>query len=89
MSVSASGDVSPAGRVDASHAQGVQVGDRNTQHNHFYGGRRPVVWPHRVGVVPVLADHRQWRPVDDELAAVAAGETVVVCQVVAGSGWGG
>jgi hypothetical protein len=84
--VSASGDVSPAGRVDASHVQGVQVGARNIQHNHFYGGRRPVVWPHRVGVVPVLADHRQWRPVDDELAAVAAGETVVVCQVVAGLG---
>lgn len=74
------------GVEDTSHAQGVQIGDGNVQNNYFYGGRRSVMWPHRVGVVPMLADHHQWRPVDDELAAAAAGETVVVCQVVAGLG---
>ncbi|MEV4693540.1 FxSxx-COOH system tetratricopeptide repeat protein [Micromonospora echinospora] len=72
-------------RVDASHARGLQVGDGNTQHNHFYD-RRKVSWPHQVGVVPVLADRRQRRPADDALAAATVGETVVVCQVLAGLG---
>ncbi|MFD0522894.1 NB-ARC domain-containing protein [Paractinoplanes durhamensis] len=51
------------------------------------GGREGVSWPHRVGAVPRLAVRRQKRPADDLLAAaVAAGGTAVVCQVLAGMG---
>ncbi|MEV6301864.1 tetratricopeptide repeat protein [Actinoplanes sp. NPDC051861] len=67
------------------HAEGVQVGDRNTQHNYF-GQRGPVTWPRRVGVVPRAAHGRQPRPADRDLAGVGAGGTAVVCQVVAGLG---
>ncbi|MDG4763308.1 FxSxx-COOH system tetratricopeptide repeat protein [Solwaraspora sp. WMMD406] len=82
--MSADGDGRAGDQVDASHARGLQVGDGNTQHNHFYG--RQVSWPHRVGVVPVLADRRQHRPADEALAAAGSGGTVVVCQVLAGLG---
>jgi hypothetical protein len=72
--------------LDARQARGLQVGDRNTQTNYFFG-RAQVDWPHQVGVVPPLADCRQERPADDELATVVAGaEAVVVCQVLAGLG---
>jgi hypothetical protein len=70
--------------VDASRAEGVQVGDHNVQHNYF-GRRREVAWPCRVGVVPPPAVGRQSRPADHDLAA-GAGGTAVVCQVVAGLG---
>ena len=61
ITVNARGD-NPAGdRVDASHAQGLQVGDGNTQHNHFYA-RREVSWPHQIGVIPALADLTWYLP---------------------------
>ncbi|MFC4149861.1 DnaJ C-terminal domain-containing protein [Micromonospora mangrovi] len=67
-------------------ARGVQIGDHNTQHNHF-AGRTPVSWPHRVGLVPGLADQRLDRLADQDLAAALTGEqTVMVCQVLAGLG---
>jgi hypothetical protein len=50
-------------------------------------GRPPVTWPHRVGVVPLLADCRQQRPADRDLdAATGSGGAVVVCQVLSGMG---
>ncbi|HLL64507.1 MAG TPA: NB-ARC domain-containing protein [Micromonosporaceae bacterium] len=50
-------------------------------------GRAPIRWPHRVGVVPPLADCRQPRTVDTDLAAASAsGLPVVVCEVVTGLG---
>jgi hypothetical protein len=70
--------------IDARHAQGVQVGAGSVQHNYF-GGRLPVAWPCRVGVVPPLADCRQDRPADQALAA-ASGAGVGVGQVLSGLG---
>jgi hypothetical protein len=71
--------------ADVRWAKGVQVGARNIQHNYFTG-RMPVDWPHRVGVVPLLADGRQDRPADVDLATATAGAETVVCQVLAGLG---
>jgi hypothetical protein len=65
----------------------LQVGDGNVQHNVFSAPRREVQWPHRVGVVPPLADCRQLRQADHELDTVTmAGGTVLVCQVLSGLG---
>ncbi|MFC7535226.1 tetratricopeptide repeat protein [Actinoplanes sp. GCM10030250] len=72
-------------RLSPQHAEGVQIGDGNTQHNYF-GRRRPVTWPQRVGVVPRSAHGRQSRPADQDLADAGSGGTAVVCQVVAGLG---
>ncbi|PTA47471.1 tetratricopeptide repeat protein [Micromonospora sp. RP3T] len=80
------GDGLAGDRVDASHAQGLQIGEGNTQNNTFYfRGRREVSWPHQVGVVPPLADRRQRRQADKALTAGVAGGTVM-CQVLAGMG---
>ncbi|MFI5938135.1 tetratricopeptide repeat protein, partial [Actinoplanes sp. NPDC051494] len=74
------------GHVDARGGRGVQLGDGGTQHNYF-SNRAPVRWPHRVGVVPPLADCRQPRIGDTEVAAAStSGQAVVVCQVVTGLG---
>ncbi|MEV6301865.1 tetratricopeptide repeat protein [Actinoplanes sp. NPDC051861] len=75
----------PPDPVSLPHAAGVQAGSNNTQHNYF-GQRRAVTWPLRVGVVPRRAHGRQTRPADQSLADVGAGQTTVVCQVVAGLG---
>ena len=50
------------------------------------GGRAPVVWPCRVGVVPPLADCRQDRPADHALAEASGRGAVVVGQVLSGLG---
>jgi hypothetical protein len=51
------------------------------------GGRVPVSWPRRVGVVPGQAECFQRRGAADVLdAAIAAGGTAVLCQVLAGTG---
>jgi hypothetical protein len=70
--------------VNARHAKGVLIGDHGVQHNH-YSGRAAVSWPHRVGVVPLLADHRVDRPADRHLAAAGV-DTVVVCAGLGGVG---
>jgi len=45
----------PHPRSPARHAKGVQVGDGDVQ-NVYFTGRQVLGWPHRVGVVPALAD---------------------------------
>jgi NB-ARC domain-containing protein len=72
-------------RVD--NRQGVQVGSGNVQVN-VYAEAFSVRWPHRVGVIPLLADCFQerapeMRELDD---AVSAGRTAVVTQVLSGLG---
>lgn len=67
--------------------QGVQVGSGNVQVN-VYAEAPSVRWPHRVGVVPLLADCFQerapeMRGLDD---AVSAGRTAVLTQVLSGLG---
>jgi hypothetical protein len=69
--------------VEVIGSRGVQTGDHGVQHNHFYPVR-PITWPHRVGVVPPLADCRQDRAADRLL--IEANGTLVVCQVVTGGG---
>ncbi|MEU8319762.1 FxSxx-COOH system tetratricopeptide repeat protein [Nonomuraea sp. NPDC048881] len=64
--------------------QGWQVGDHNTQHNHFHS-RVAISWPHRVGGLPPLADRRLDRRADHDLSVAAAG-TALVCQVLSGLG---
>ncbi|XVV08561.1 tetratricopeptide repeat protein [Actinoplanes sp. CA-131856] len=73
--------------VDARGAFGVQIGDGGSQHNEYHLHPRQIEWPHRVGVVPPLADQRVDRPADRDLdTASTSGQTVVVCQVVTGLG---
>jgi nucleoside phosphorylase len=43
-------------------------------------------WPHRVGALPLLADCRQQRRVDRDLAAAVAASGAVACQVLTGLG---
>ena len=76
--------------VNARQAQGVQVGTGNTQHNYF-APRTSVSWPHRLGVVPLLADRRLERPADADLSAAVSAvvkteSTAVVCHVLTGLG---
>jgi hypothetical protein len=72
--------------VDVRHGQGVQIGAGGVQHN-FFAGRPPIAWPHRVGVVPTLADEYQDRRAGHELdRAVRAGETAMLTQVLSGLG---
>lgn len=67
-----------------------QIGDGNTQHNTFAVVRPPVSWPHQVGVLPRQADCFQDRQASGALdAAVADGGTVVLCQVLSGTGGAG
>ncbi|MET8147162.1 tetratricopeptide repeat protein [Actinoplanes sp. NPDC049668] len=70
----------PAQGLDVRIAQGWQVGDHNTQHNHFHG-LNAISWPHRIGALPPLADRRLDRQADHALAAAGAG-----CQVLSGLG---
>src|SRR4051794_16335164 len=54
--------------MDLRAAQGTQLGDHTTQVNQFgsfYAGRGPVSWPHRLGVVPGLAEGYQPRDLTD------------------------
>ncbi|WP_083401990.1 NB-ARC domain-containing protein, partial [Pseudofrankia sp. EUN1h] len=79
----------PAASVSGSSFTGptaLLVGS-GVQNNTFLMGSSQVTWPHRVGVVPRQADCFQHRaPVDQLATAVTAGETAVVCQVLAGMG---
>jgi tetratricopeptide (TPR) repeat protein len=53
----------------------------------YSGPRSPVVWPHRVGRIPDLADAYQHRKVADEVAsALSTANTVVTTQVLTGLG---
>ncbi|GAA5154649.1 FxSxx-COOH system tetratricopeptide repeat protein [Pseudonocardia eucalypti] len=73
--------------ADARNAQGVQVvlpGGSGVQHNYF-AGRRPVSWPHLVGVIPPRADGYQHRAVFTVLADNFRVRRVPV-QVIAGLG---
>jgi hypothetical protein len=74
--------------VDAGSAQGIQVGDGNTQYNTFHlSARSPVSWPHRIGRIPALADCRQPRPAEQDLAsALADGRWGGPGQVISGMG---
>ncbi|GAA4475368.1 FxSxx-COOH system tetratricopeptide repeat protein [Phytohabitans houttuyneae] len=63
----------------------MQVGDGTVQHNYF-AGRVPVSWPHRVGVVPALADGYQGRQALAELDRPPCGGTAVLTQVLSGFG---
>lgn len=87
-------DDDPAGApqghgVDARDSRGVQIvppGGSGVQHNYF-GGRRPVSWPHLVGVIPPRVDGFQDRAVAGVLdGATAPGGTAVLTQVVSGLG---
>ncbi|GIF48204.1 tetratricopeptide repeat protein [Asanoa ferruginea] len=78
-------------RVDARHAQGVQVnsGGGNTQINNFgTAGAAEVVWPVRVGGIPALASAFQYRsgPRTQIDTARRAGKNVVLTQVLSGGG---
>lgn len=80
------------GRQDLRAAQGVQIGDHNTQINVFGGtvtieAPVTVTWPVRVGAVPLLADCYQERDEAPSLSeAVEAGGTAVLTQVLSGLG---
>ncbi|GAA2352366.1 hypothetical protein Cme02nite_26180 [Catellatospora methionotrophica] len=75
--------------VDASSAQGQQIGESNTQHNHYYGTSPHVTWPLRVGVVPPLADCLQDRQAEQEALSEGSGKTTVLVQTRVLSGMGG
>jgi tetratricopeptide (TPR) repeat protein len=60
----------------------VLVGAGGVQHNYF-SGRTRISLPHRIGVVPEPAHHRQHRPVEDALQATVTG-TVGACVIVTG-----
>lgn len=77
----------PALPLDVREAAGVQVGAANTQHNYFCH-RMPAASGRKwVGVAPRPAEFLQERAVDAELdAALAAGGTAVLTQVLSGLG---
>jgi hypothetical protein len=66
--------------------QGVQVGDHNNQVNNFFiAPRVPVEWPHRVGVVPTLAEGWLFRVAEGGVGpGWAATETY--CHILCGLG---
>jgi tetratricopeptide (TPR) repeat protein len=77
---------------DLRWAQGVQIGNHNTQTNIFGGAVTftapvPVSWPVRVGAVPALADCYQDRDEASSLfEAVTAGDPPVTMHVLSGLG---
>jgi hypothetical protein len=74
--------------VDVGSAQGLQVGDGNTQYNTFHlSARSPVSWPRRIGRIPALADCRQRRPAEEDLvSALVDGRWGGSSQVISGMG---
>ncbi|WP_327010727.1 NB-ARC domain-containing protein [Dactylosporangium sp. NBC_01737] len=67
--------------VDARLSQGVQIGDHNTQINHYDTHRKvpSESWPRRVGILPGLADCFQTRTLVADLAdATDDGGTAVL-----------
>lgn len=73
--------------VDARGAQGVQVGEHNTQVVHVHAEARSVDWPHQVGSVPLLADSYQQRERKSAwLDDVGTNATVMLTQVLSGLG---
>jgi hypothetical protein len=85
-----------AGESGGVHGNlGVQIGDHNVQHNVFNLAPTLVVWPVRVGVPPLVADHYRDRAEGRQLSeALASGEAAVLvgARPVAGvvvSGLGG
>ncbi len=81
VAASAPGAVAVAGSVG---------GSINTTVNNNYAGRPPVSWPHRIGVVPALAQGYQHRAEAQGLHLAldneGPGRTVVLTQVLAGMG---
>jgi hypothetical protein len=58
----------------------INYGVVGTVHGPVTLAPRPLVaWPHRVGLPPLLADCRQRRRPDLELASITLGSTVVLC----------
>ncbi len=72
--------------IDAAHGQGQQIGDRNTQHNHYYSPVARTTWPLRVGVVPPLADCLQDRCLEKEILAARPDATTMPARVLSGMG---
>ena len=63
-----SGQPAVATTVSLAHAQGIQVGDGNTQINYFVGPQTAIEWPRLVGVIPLVGEHYQYRDHLDVLA---------------------
>ncbi len=85
--MTAAGD-RPDVTVNAEQVLGQQIGENNKQIN-YYAGRPAVTWPHRVGVVPPLAQGFQMRSESQVLQRALAdgsGRTAVLTQVLAGMG---
>ncbi|MDX6429052.1 MAG: hypothetical protein QOE54_1418 [Streptosporangiaceae bacterium] len=84
----AAGEPADGLRVDAPHAQGVQVGGGNVMVNQFIAAAPAVAWPLLVGRSPLRADaFQERRGLQNAVAdALAAGGTAVVTRVLAGDG---
>jgi hypothetical protein len=78
----------PAGGSGGVHGNlGVQIGDHNVQHNVFIPASVRVVWPVRVGVPPLVADHYRDRAEGRQLSeALASGEAAVLVGARPGAG---